>query len=288
MQDKELHNIGEKVISGFGDEWTRFPQDRLSENERRKIFEDYFSIFPWERLPKSGGVGADIGCGSGRWATVVAPKVRLLHLVDPSQEALKVAERNLAGYGNIQFHVATVKQLPFAEGFLDFAYCLGVLHAVPDTVGAIHALSRTLKPGAPVLIYLYYKFDNRPFWYRAIWHLSTFFRILISRLPYFARYAVTQAIALFIYWPLARAAKLLDVVYSCPETWPLAYYRDKSFYVMRTDALDRFGTMLEKRFTREEIRSMLAEAGFEQIVFSERPPYWCVVGIKGSGVQGSQ
>ena len=29
--------------------------------------------------------------------------------------------------------------------------------------------------------------------------------------------------------------------------------KNKTFYFMRTDALDRFGTKLEKRFTKEEI-----------------------------------
>ncbi len=279
---KRYEDIQEKVISGFGDEWTRFPQDRLSENERRQIFEDYFSIFPWKRLAKSSAIGADIGCGSGRWATVVAPKVRLLHLVDPSQEALKVAEGNLAGYGNVQFHRATVGRLPFPEKSLDFAYCLGVLHAVQDTAEAVRAISKTLKPGAPFLLYLYYSFDNRPFWYRLIWQLSSLLRLGISRLPYFLRYAVTQTMALFIYWPIARLGKFLEYIHSCPETWPLAYYRNKSFYVMRTDALDRFGTIMEKRFSRQEIQSMLAGGGFQRITFSDRPPYWCAVGIKGS------
>jgi hypothetical protein len=52
---------------------------------------------------------------------------------------------------------------------------------------------------------------------------------------------------------------------------------------MRTDALDRFGTRLERRFTREEIRSMMHAAGLDEIAFSERDPYWCAVGRKRSG-----
>lgn len=87
-------NMHELVVSGFGDEWKRLPQDRLSDSERLQIFNDYFRIFPWTALPTGGGVGADIGCGSGRWATVAAPKVELLHIVDASSEALEVAKSN--------------------------------------------------------------------------------------------------------------------------------------------------------------------------------------------------
>jgi hypothetical protein len=63
--------------------------------------------------------------------------------------------------------------------------------------------------------------------------------------------------------------------------FPLAYYRDRSFYVMRNDALDRFGTKLEQRFTRAEIERMLRDAGLERIRFSEAAPYWCAVGFRG-------
>jgi hypothetical protein len=49
---------------------------------------------------------------------------------------------------------------------------------------------------------------------------------------------------------------------------------------MRTDALDRFGTLLEKRFTKNQIQKMLEEVGLGKIVFSESSPYWLVVGYK--------
>ena len=63
-------------------------------------------------------------------------------------------------------------------------------------------------------------------------------------------------------------------------TWPLSTYRDKSFYVMRNDALDRFGTRLEQRFTREQIRSMMSRAGLKDILFSEEV-FWCALGYRG-------
>ena len=61
---------------------------------------------------------------------------------------------------------------------------------------------------------------------------------------------------------------------------PLEAYRHRSFYVMRTDAYDRFCTRLEQRFTRKQIEQMLEAAGFERIRFSEDVPFWCAVGFK--------
>ena len=40
---------------------------------------------------------------------------------------------------------------------------------------------------------------------------------------------------------------------------------------MRTDARDRFGTPLEQRFTKSEIKKMMEEAGLEKIKFSIMP-----------------
>lgn len=78
-------------------------------------------------------------------------------------------------------------------------------------------------------------------------------------------------------------ARLLERLGWLPPSFPLAYYRDLSFYVMRTDALDRFGTRLEQRFTREQIEAMLRAAAMEKIRFSESAPFWCVSAIRRGG-----
>jgi ubiquinone/menaquinone biosynthesis C-methylase UbiE len=231
-------------------------------------------------LPPGGGIGADIGCGTGRWATVVAPRVTHLHLLDASPDALAVARENLANVTNVSFHVGSVGAIPLPDRSLDFAFSLGVLHHVPDTPGALNAIAEKLKPGAPFLVYLYYAFDNRPVWYRMLWALSNSVRVVVSRLPRWMRSVISEIIAATIYWPLARVSASLSRLHISNRLLPLSWYADKSFYVMRTDAYDRFCTRLEKRFTRAQIDEMLMQAGFKQIRFSESPPYWCAVGIK--------
>ena len=275
----QADNKDERVVQGFGEEWSRFSQKALSVAEREKIFADYFSIFPWAELPAQA-LGADIGCGSGRWAVVVAPRVGHLMCVDASADALAVARENLVNEPNVAFRQADVGNLPFKDGELDFAYSLGVLHHVPDTRLAIAAVAKSLKPGGIFLLYLYYAFDNRPMWFRLLWKASDGLRRIISRLPKSARFAISEVIAMTIYWPLARLAALLEFLGFTPESFPLRYYRDKSFYVMRTDALDRFGTLLEQRFTRAQIQAMLEAAGFKDVRFSDRQPFWCALAIR--------
>ena len=276
-------NIDEQVVSGFGDEWRRFDQGALSEAELREMFEAYFRIFPWETLPPNA-VGLDVGCGSGRWARLVAPRVGRLVCIDASEEAAAVARQNLASLPNCEVHVASVDAMPVPDQSFDFAYSLGVLHHVPDTAAAIRSCAAKLKPGAPFLVYLYYAFDNRPRWFRLIAHLSEMLRVPLSRAPRKVKYVASQVIAALIYWPFARAARLLRALgWKNVEPMPLSYYRSRSFYVMRNDALDRFGTKLAQRFTRGEVETMLHDAGFENITFSGDPPFWCAVGTKTRG-----
>ena len=277
-------NVDDNVARGFGKEWSTFRQgeENLSRSQRQTIFENYFRIFPWNLLPPDGGVGIDVGCGTGRWSLMVAPRVAHLHLLDVSPEALAVARDNLKGAQNVSFHANSVAEIPLPGGSLDFAFSLGVLHHVPDTQRAIRAIAEKLKPGAPFLIYLYYAFDNRPPWYRALWAISNGVRVVVSRLPHPMRKAISETIAALVYWPLARLAALLARLGIRQQSLPLSWYSDKSFYVMRTDAYDRLCTRLERRFSKTQIKHMLADAGFENIVFADSPPYWCAVGIKSA------
>ena len=272
-------NLDENVVNGFGDEWTRFDQSALSEAELRTMFDSYFGIFPWGALPPAAA-GFDAGCGTGRWARFVAPRAGHLTCVDASEGALSVAKRNLAGAPNVDFLLASIDALPFPDASMDFGYSLGVLHHMPDTPAAIRACTAKLKPGAPFLIYLYYAFDNRPAWFRAIWRTSEVVRRTVSRLPHGLRFAASQVLAATVYWPLARTARTLERRGRDVGNFPLSFYRDRSFYVMRNDALDRFGTRLEQRFTRAQIERMLTDAGLERIHFSDTPPLWTAVGYK--------
>jgi ubiquinone/menaquinone biosynthesis C-methylase UbiE len=276
-----LNNVDERVAVGFGHEWSTFPQDEgnFSASDREAMFDAYFHIFPWEALPPNS-VGLDVGCGSGRWSILVAPRVRHLHLLDASAEALAVAKTNLSGASNTTFHLASVGDIPLQDGSLDFAFSLGVLHHVPDTPSAIREVASKLKKGAPFLVYLYYALDNRPWWFRAVWKLSNSFRVVICRFPASLRFLISQIIAVTVYWPLARTAALAERAGLPTALIPLEFYRNRSFYVMRTDAYDRFCTSLEKRFTRKQIERMLSDAGFEEIRFSEQAPFWCAVGLK--------
>ena len=275
-----MKNQDKNTVEGFGDEWSRFDQSDLPEDEQKLLFDEYFSVFPWRNISKES-VGFDLGCGSGRWAKSVAPKVKKLICIDPSS-ALDIAKKNLSNFDNCEFQSATVDDISIDDNSMDFGYSLGVLHHVPNTAMGIKQCVVKLKKGAPLLLYLYYRFDNRPFWFRFIWSISDLFRKIISKMPYGLRYIFSQIIAVVIYFPLARASFYMEKLNLNVSNFPLSSYKNLSFYTMRTDALDRFGTRLEQRFTRNEIKNMMENAGLENIKFSNSKPYWVAVGFKNS------
>lgn len=274
-------NLDIKTVEGFGEEWTRFDQSGMSASEISQQFERYFKVFPWDKLPDNA-VGFDLGCGSGRWAKIAAGRVGKLHCIDASADVLSVAEQHLADIPNAEFHLASVDAIPLDDESMDFGYSLGVLHHVPDTTAGIRACVQKLKQGAPFLVYLYYAFDNRPGWFRAIWKGSDLIRRGISALPFGPKKTIADLIAVFVYFPLATISLLLEKLGFNVDVLPLSTYRRHSFYTMRTDALDRFGTSLEQRFTRDQIAAMMTAAGLVDVQFSDETPYWCAVGFRNN------
>ena len=278
-----MKNQDKNTVDGFGDEWSRFDQSDLPQAEQQLLFDEYFSVFPWKDISKES-TGFDLGCGTGRWAKSVAPKVKKLICIDPSS-ALDIAKKNLSNFDNCVFDSATVDEMPMQDNSMDFGYSLGVLHHVPDTALGIKQCVKKLKIGAPLLLYLYYRFDNRPWWFRSIWFVTDLLRRIVSKMPYKLRYFSSQIISIIVYFPLARFALFLEKLNFNVSNFPLSSYKNLSFYTMRTDALDRFGTRLEQRFTRKEIKNMMRNAGLENIEFSNSKPFWVAVGYKSSKIK---
>lgn len=273
-------NVDAHTVDGFGREWSTF--DHPSDTPAlRQTFIDYFSVFPWTELPSSP-TGVDVGSGSGRWARYVAPRVGRLICLDASADAVDVARTNLRDLPNVEFVCSSIEDSPIPDGTLDFGYSLGVLHHVPDTQAALTACVRKLKQGAPFLVYLYYALDNRSLAFRLLWRASDLLRRAMSQTPFKVRLVGAEVIARLIYWPIARSCAVLDRLNVPVIAIPLSYYRDKTFYMMRNDALDRFGTKLEHRFTRTEVESMMRSAGLRDIRFRDAEPYWCAVGTRSA------
>ena len=164
------NNLKEKVIDDFGNEWNEFSQLGLKDEELLRNFYQYFQIFPLSELNKKME-GFDLGCGSGRWAKLIVPKIKKLNCIDPSKKALEVAKLNLNKFKNVNYICKKISEIELDKNSQDFGYCLGVLHHTNELNLGLKFCNRVLKKDSPFLIYLYYNLDNRPIYYKIIYYI---------------------------------------------------------------------------------------------------------------------
>jgi SAM-dependent methyltransferase len=272
-------NIDQKTVDSFGDEWQAF--HGFDEKEIQKLGDEYFDIITPQMLNKTSTV-LEVGCGSGRFLKYLSDKAGYIVGVDPSH-AVHAADNLLGKQDNVMLAKASANDLPFDNESFDFVYSIGVLHHIPDTQKAMQACVDKVKKGGHFFTYLYYNLDNRGFVFRSVFNLSTLLRRAVSKLPSGPKKAVCNFLAITLYMPFVGTIRLLKsagVKESVRSKIPLFGYENKSFYIIRNDALDRFGTPLEQRFTKKQIHEMMEQCGLEQIVFSNNIPYWHAVGKK--------
>lgn len=272
-------NLDQRTVTSFGDEWGKF--HAFDQEDLQNAGNEYFDIVN-ESMLNATSIVLDAGCGSGRWTGFIADRVQHVDAVDPSQ-AVFAASRLLAHKKNVRISQASIDHLPFYDNTFDFILCLGVLHHIPDTEKALQDLVKKLKPGGHVLLYFYYNLENRGSFYKFLFSIVNLKRRVISSLPKGLKHFCCDVVALVIYLPLVSLARFFKFVFpnsSIYQRIPLAYYTNKSFRIMRNDALDRFGTPLEKRYSHEEIRKMMEDSGLGDMHFSDKQPYWHVVGRK--------
>ena len=288
-----MSNQDTRTVDGFGDEWRRFDQRGVADAELSHAVRVVLRGVPvGRRCPSApsastSAAAADDGPGWSRRGS------GRLHASMPRAEALAVARRNLA-------HAAPTATLYHGRGRRHPArrrqHGLRLLarRAAPRPRHRPRPprLRRQAQAGAPFLLYLYYALRQPPVVVprslarvgpRAPRRVASAVPGPLRRQPGSRRRWSTGP------WPAAR--RVLERAGLDVSHLPLSAYRDRSFYVMRNDALDRFGTRLEQRFTRAEITALMASAGLDHIVFSDRVPFWCAVGRrarKGGRSTGSQ
>jgi SAM-dependent methyltransferase len=276
-QNKKDENLDQGVIDSFGHEWATFDYGETETSEALDAqFMAYCAPIDLTQFNPKTSVAGDFGAGSGRWASRLTPYFSLVYALEPSDGASTVLKKKFSDEAKIVVLQETVgaNSIPLAS--LDLAMSLGVLHHIPDTGLAIKDVSRRIKPGGIFLCYLYYSLENKPTFYKLIFKAVDGVRRVISVLPQRIKQLVTSTIAALIYWPLARFSKVLNKLGVNTSNIPLHHYADMPFVMLANDALDRFGTSLEQRFSKAEITEMLRAAGFDiaTLKFSDSEPFW--------------
>ena len=117
--------------------------DRL----RRELFGGASALHALPALIDPGWTVGDLGCGTGETSAAFAPFVARTIAVDRSGEMLHSARRRLRDMPNVDVRRGELEALPIADGELDAAVMILVLHHVPDPAAVLREAARTLEPG---------------------------------------------------------------------------------------------------------------------------------------------
>jgi SAM-dependent methyltransferase len=106
---------------------------------------------------KPGETVVDLGCGGGLdvflAARRVGPAGRAIG-IDMTPEMLALARKNAqrSGLTNVEFHLATIENLPLAAGTVDCVISNCVINLAPDKRAVFREIARVLKPGGRAAI----------------------------------------------------------------------------------------------------------------------------------------
>ena len=172
-QHEKDQNLDQQVIDSFGHEWVAFDYTESETDEALDSqFLAYCTPIDLSQFNSKSSVAADFGAGSGRWASRLLPYFSLVYAVEPSDGANKVLKNKFLKETHMKILQETVGANSIAAESLDLGMSLGVLHHIPDTSLAIRSVASKIKSGGTFLCYLYYKLENKPFFYRGLFGLQ--------------------------------------------------------------------------------------------------------------------
>ena len=119
---------------------------------RKDLFGDRFMVPMMAAMLDSNTVVADLGCGTGEMLVQLGPMVKRIIGVDREEAMLSLARRRTAGLQCVDIREGKLEALPIADGIVDLALCMLVLHHIECPVDVLSEAHRILRPGGQLLM----------------------------------------------------------------------------------------------------------------------------------------
>jgi ArsR family transcriptional regulator len=139
----EREPAAQAFFAGAAGKW-----DRL----RAELYGDVFGREALLALLPSDWVVADLGCGTGQQAALLAPLVARVIGVDQSAAMLKAARRRTAGLSNVELRQGSLEALPLDDASVDGGLLVLALTYLSEPARALSELARILKPGGRAVV----------------------------------------------------------------------------------------------------------------------------------------
>jgi SAM-dependent methyltransferase len=142
--------VQQEHLASFGLQWNRY--EVAHDDEDRATFQAKTGV----KLDELNGLSVlDAGCGGGRYCKVAAEAGANVTGADHSSAVTK-ADSLCQGL-DVRLVQADLKRLPFPEESFDLAFSIGVMHHDKDTRSVFDAVSKMVKPGGRMAVWLYRK-----------------------------------------------------------------------------------------------------------------------------------
>lgn len=266
------------TINSFGYEWKAHLEQRIEKNKvfGRTLSEDLKYFFQATKLTSTdikGKLILDVGCGSGKLTNQLAKfSPKYIFGIDIHSGLDKVYE-SCHIVSNYEIIKADVFNLPFHKDLFDIVWCNGVIHHTPDPYLAFQNLTKVVKPGGLLYVWVYekrfspYKFTKNIFRFTRLDHL-----------PYTILFKICQ---LFSIWSVGihgiyRFSIILLYPFLRKSTYFKKTIRNRSYSEFLMTWFDALSPRYDYRFSKKDIIRWFKDNGFTDLKF-----YHDQIGISG-------
>jgi SAM-dependent methyltransferase len=225
-------------------------------------------------VPMPEGLVLDGGCGDGVDLAMLAldPNVEIVG-VELSGGGVATTSARTRGLERAHVIQADLLRIPLASDTFDAAYSYGVVHHTPDPAKAVREIARTLKPGAPLLLYVYEDFGDRAWYWRLALNVANSARTVTTRMPPRALMAVCKALSPVVY----VCCTLPSRHFRWARRFP--YRHGTHPWSMTGDLYDRLSAPIEVRYSESGAARLAAQAGLD-VKRVEQRRGWVVYAVK--------
>ena len=259
---EKITSVTQRTQRTYAFTWRSFGESHV-EGEWEKDSYRYVEMIPPELTSGTGKVGLDAGCGAGHDLLRMARGGAEIIGFDLS-DGVETAYRLTRHFPNVHVVQGDLNHTPFKPRQFDFIYSFGVLHHLPEPLRGFENLSRLLKPGAPLITYLYEDFSDRSRVERGILAGIRALRRVTSHLPAGVLYALCCLAAPVVWVSCSVPARLLTPV--VPRlAHRIPFRHTLRWNVLASDLFDRFAPPVEWRYSKDGVQALYRTVGLDEV-----------------------